>query len=248
MSSPSRRWVKVWHEILSDHKFQDLSLEQQARFYNLLVYMSVHGNKGNLQINPPARSLISLFQCTDFDHLLVCLKTLPNIKIETPCDNAQLGVTFINWSKYQIDSTSYDRVQRYREKHNETLHVTPIDKSKNKSKNKIRKENTLYSPNSDEFRLSAILLSYIKNRDTTFKSPDLQSWSKHIDLMIRVDGRLVAEIENIIKLCQQDVFWQNNILSTDKLRKQFDQLKLKLLNKTATTANDLVMQGKILPL
>jgi len=66
--------------------------------------------------------------------------------------------------------------------------------------------------------------------------------------MIRVDGRLVAEIEDVIKLCQQDKFWQNNILSTDKLRKHFGQLKLKLLNKTATTANDLVMQGKILPL
>ena len=106
---------------------------------------------------------------------------------------------------------------------------TPNELNKDNKRNK-----RIYSPNSDEFRLSTILLSCIKNRNPTFKTPDLQSWSKQIDLMIRVDGRLVAEIENVIKLCQQDVFWQNNILSTDKLRKQFDQLKLKLLKQQQT--------------
>ena len=35
-------------------------------------------------------------------------------------------------------------------------------------------------------------------------------------------------IEKVIKWCQGDPFWQNNILSTAKLRKQYDQLALKM--------------------
>lgn len=46
--------------------------------------------------------------------------------------------------------------------------------------------------------------------------------------MIRMDKRDPAEIEKVITWCQQDPFWQNNILSTNKLRIRFDQLVLKM--------------------
>ena len=102
-----------------------------------------------------------------------------------------------------------------------------------------------YSPNSNEFRLSNFLLSLIKERNPDYKQPNLQVWSKHIDLMIRIDKRPIHEIESIIQSCQQDLFWQNNILSTEKLRKQYDQLKLKLLSvKTQTMPMD--SAGRIL--
>ncbi|KXK29370.1 MAG: hypothetical protein UZ01_02264, partial [Candidatus Brocadia sinica] len=60
--------------------------------------------------------------------------------------------------------------------------------------------------------------------------PDLQKWATHIDKMIRLDKRPPEEIEKVVAWCQQDSFWQNNILSTEKLRKQYDQLYLKAFN------------------
>ena len=51
-------------------------------------------------------------------------------------------------------------------------------------------------------------------------------WKKP-SLMIQKDGRDPKEIEKVIIWCQQDLFWQNNILSTSKLREQYDQLALK---------------------
>ena len=42
--------------------------------------------------------------------------------------------------------------------------------------------------------------------------------------MLRIDKRSVEDIEAVIRWCQQDDFWHKNILSTDKLRKQFDKL------------------------
>ena len=78
-----------------------------------------------------------------------------------------------------------------------------------------------------EYVLSKLLFDLIKERNPNHKQPDLKSWAKHIDLMIRIDKRTIEEIRGCINWSQQDSFWQNNILSTAKLRKQFDTLYLK---------------------
>ena len=85
----------------------------------------------------------------------------------------------------------------------------------------------LYSQTSDEVRLSKALFSFIKERHPSHKEPDIQKWALHIDRMIRVDNREVDDIEKLIRWCQEDVFWQNNILSVASLRKQYDALWLK---------------------
>jgi len=52
-------------------------------------------------------------------------------------------------------------------------------------------------------------------------------WANDIRLMVERDNRDLGMIEKIIEFCQKDDFWQDNILSTGKLRKQFDKLDLK---------------------
>jgi len=95
------------------------------------------------------------------------------------------------------------------------------------SKEKVREvNNNKYSPNSDEFLLASLMFSCIRSRKPDFKEPNMQVWSKHIDHMIRLDNRQPDQIQAVITWCQNDPFWQNNILSTDKLRKQFDKLEL----------------------
>ncbi|MCK6470063.1 MAG: replication protein [Candidatus Brocadia sinica] len=96
------------------------------------------------------------------------------------------------------------------------------------TKENIQKK--IYCPNSDELRLSELLLYLIRQRNPNFKQPNIQSWTRHVDLMIRLDKRIPDEIGRIIQWCQADAFWQNNILSTGKLRKQYDQLCLKMTN------------------
>ena len=87
-----------------------------------------------------------------------------------------------------------------------------------------------YSPNSEEFRLSSLLLSKILERRPTYKKPNMQKWAQQINLILRIDKRPLEEIEKIIIWCQQDGFWKNNILSTEKLRKQYDILALKMVS------------------
>jgi hypothetical protein len=85
-----------------------------------------------------------------------------------------------------------------------------------------------YSEEDPEYVLSNVLLQKIKDRNPNIKQPDLQSWARHIDLMLRIDKRTPEEIRAVIGFCQKDPFWQNNILSTLKLREKFDQLFMKM--------------------
>ncbi len=84
-----------------------------------------------------------------------------------------------------------------------------------------------YSPNSNEVRMSELLFNLILERHPTHSKPDMQKWALHVDKMIRLDNRSVEDIERIIKWCQGDGFWRTAVLSTEKLRKQFDTLCLK---------------------
>ena len=54
--------------------------------------------------------------------------------------------------------------------------------------------------------------------------------------MIRIDGREIENIKKVIDWCQNDSFWYTNILSASKLRKQYDQLYMKM-NKTKKENN-----------
>lgn len=82
-----------------------------------------------------------------------------------------------------------------------------------------------------ELKLSKLLLDLILTRYPDFKKPVLMKWAIHIDRMIRLDKRKPDDIEAVIKWCQANDFWQNNILSTKKLRDKFDQLFLKMPKK-----------------
>lgn len=61
------------------------------------------------------------------------------------------------------------------------------------------------------------------------KEPNINdAWLTEMDKLNRIDGRAWEDIEAVIDWCQRDSFWRTNILSPAKLRKQFDQLKLKM--------------------
>jgi hypothetical protein len=94
---------------------------------------------------------------------------------------------------------------------------------------------TILVEDSVEFRLSKLLYDKIKKRNNGHKLPNLKMWSKQIDLMIRIDKRKPDDIKEIILWCQSDPFWQNNILSTSKLRKQYDALFLKMRKENPKT-------------
>jgi hypothetical protein len=111
-------------------------------------------------------------------------------------------------------------------------------------KGKETKVNKEYTETSNEFRLSKLLLSLIIKRNTNHKLPNMQTWSDIINKMISIDNRNIESIEKVIRWCQSDSFWMNNILSTKKLREKFDQLTLIIKNNGHTASQQKTTQKK----
>lgn len=92
----------------------------------------------------------------------------------------------------------------------------------------LKPKKKVFSQNSDELRLSKLLFSLLVKINPKHKEPNLQKWAKQIDLAIRIDKRTPDDLEKVMRWALADSFWQSNIQSTDKLRKQFDQLTMKM--------------------
>jgi len=109
-----------------------------------------------------------------------------------------------------------------------------------KDKNgKNDKKSKLFLSDSYEIRLSDYLRRWIikNNPSSKAKKADMQKWAVHVDRMIRVDSRTPKEIKAVIKFSQTDPFWLANILSTQKLREKYDQLKLREQTTQAPVAS-----------
>lgn len=60
------------------------------------------------------------------------------------------------------------------------------------------------------------------------REPEItDGWRTQCRLLLDKDGFSYETVEQIIRFSQRDQFWQSNILSMDKLRKQADRLRLK---------------------
>jgi len=119
-------------------------------------------------------------------------------------------ITIVNWHIYQPAENENDQQNDQR--------------STSKRPHTRIKEIKIFLSDSIEVRLSELLLKKILSRNPNFKQPNIQSWAKDIFLMIRTDKRKPDDIQQVIEWCQNDPFWKGNVLSTQKLRKQFDQL------------------------
>lgn len=149
---------------------------------------------------------------------------LPNRQLDKSSSLTNRQVGLAKKSSKLAKSSSFSSVSNKDDKGLQVLNK-PLKKPN------IKKLKHSYVPSNDETRLSQHLLDKIKERKPDFKQPNLVNWAKQIHLLKKDKGNkegIVERIEKVIDWCQENEFWQNNILSTTKLRAQFDQLELKM--------------------
>jgi len=78
----------------------------------------------------------------------------------------------------------------------------------------------------DEAYEMAELLAELIVRNGSKPPKVTPKWVKDLELMHRVDERSWDEIRAAIIWCQNDSFWRGNIMSPNKLRDQFDRLRM----------------------
>jgi hypothetical protein len=98
--------------------------------------------------------------------------------------------------------------------------------------NKNDKKKRIYVADSEHLQLASFLLDEIQKNKPDFKKPNLQTWAREFDLLLRRDGRTVDRIQKVIVWVQSDSFWWKNILSARKLREKFDDLEAKMPSTT----------------
>jgi hypothetical protein len=155
---------------------------------------------------------------------LSCLRVAGQISRNPVQQNPKLSclISIINYDSYQSGDTTDDTTERQQK----------VQEQECKKKKNIK----TFLSNSDEIRLSELLLEKLLSRNPNYKRPNIQIWAKDVDRMIRIEHRSPEEIQAVIEWCQSDLFWQNNILSVAKLRSQFDQLQLKMGTSGKKTA------------
>lgn len=163
-------------------------------------------------------------------------------------------VTILNYDYYQ----NFSNYEGHGEPHGENRPKatgTPHDRER---RNKEGKNNKPSSPpesgegkEKEEMTKEALWIAEELGRLIQFNNPksrELQAdkkektivrWAIDIDKMIRLDKRQPREIVNVLRWSQSDDFWKVNILSGEKLRKQYDKLLLKMkatMGKVETAA------------
>lgn len=85
----------------------------------------------------------------------------------------------------------------------------------------------VFPPDSDAYQAACCLRDEIAQRLPTASPPSekqLQAWADAFDKCHRLDGHDWSEIERVLLFSQDDPFWQKNILSGEKFRRQYTAL------------------------
>jgi phage replication O-like protein O len=222
MVSPQKEngYLKISNELVE--AFQRLHLSgNQGQLLWVILRFTYGWNKKTDYI-----SLTSFEKCTGLDrrNLKRNLDALARREIIS-----KDGSGYITQYGIQKDYTKWQTgVKNNTSVNNDTRTSVKNDTKTSVNNDTHKRQKTIkYSPNSDEVRMSELLFSFILERHPAHRKPDIQKWAMHIGRMIRLDKRGVEDIEKIINWCQSDEFWRKTILSTDKLRKQFDTLWIK---------------------
>lgn len=170
------------------------------------------------------------------------LKSLESMQfLSIKSNNKYSIVSIINWHTYQGNELENEQQteQQVSNKRSSSDHQVITNKNAKNIKN-VKNNNV---------QLSNLLKKLILQNNPKAKITDTQikNWGNTIRIMIERDKRTVEEIESLIKFSQNDDFWKSNILSMDKLRKQFDRLTLQAKQKEPKKESEIIQKPEPIP-
>lgn len=242
------KWVKIYTEMISNKKIKRIRKMPEGNNIILIwVFLIAEAGRCNRNGGLYLTDLLP-FSVEDLaiefdfepDTIRLALTVLEKYEMIHVFDD----VIFIkNWEKYQnidgmekIREQTRLRVQNYRQKQlcNVTCNATvtdcnatelEIDKEIEEDNNNIPSKTNLkiFSPEDKEYLLAEYLSKKISERlNKPLKDEKtLQKWSAEFEKMIRLDKYSIEEIKEVLIFSQKNNFWQSNILSASKFRKQY---------------------------
>jgi hypothetical protein len=81
-----------------------------------------------------------------------------------------------------------------------------------------------YDSDSPYIKMAEYMYSLIVKNNDSIKKPNMQKWADDFRKMIEIDERPKEIVGDVLRFAVNDSFWQSNILSPSKLRKQYSVL------------------------
>ena len=249
-------WIKITTNIFDDEKILLIESLPEADsiiviWFKLLTLAGKCNNDGVLMLNdkiPYTEEMLATIFRRPINTVRLALSTFEKYGMIVTLHNA---ITIPNWEKHQqietfdkIKEQNKARQKAYRErqkmlleenstkKDNVTLSVTESNVTVTQE-NKIENKNNKFKyicPESIE--LCELLINYCKRDNPNFskKTDIINTWTNDIGKIHFLDNYSWDDIKKLINFAKNDNFWNSNIMSGDKLRKQMDQLYVKEKN------------------
>lgn len=100
-----------------------------------------------------------------------------------------------------------------------------------------------YKFNDDQMNFANAMYQSILNVAPATKKPNLEAWANTARLINEIDGINLMYAWNVFSWANRDPFWQTNILSADKFRKQYAQLSAKMNGNQNNGKQDIIQQS-----
>lgn len=170
-------------------------------------------------------------------------------------EDTELGTLFtvVNYESYQV----LDNYKKSNLERRKNADGTGMERSGNNNKNvknvkNEKEDSTLRSKlkfETNHLKLAELLFKKIKENNPNAREPNLESWANTFRLMMERPKELRSgkDIQDLIIWSQDHHFWYKNILSADKLRKQFDRLQLEMKDDGLKVINGGQRQKEVVP-
>jgi hypothetical protein len=150
-----------------------------------------------------------------------------------------LLITIENYSVYQsldnYERRTETKDERQGEKSSNVAGATEYKQECNKNENKYnprKRAKRIYDDDSPYMKMAIYFKDRVLSWKPNAKVPnDLNRWADDFRKLHELDKRTKQEIKDVIDWATSDSFWQANILSPGKLRKQFDTLQAQMNRK-----------------
>ncbi|PAE27887.1 hypothetical protein CHI07_16950 [Paenibacillus sp. 7884-2] len=167
-------------------------------------------------------------------------------------EDSELGTLFtvVNYETYQ----GFDHYKNQNLERSENAVGTDLERSENNNNNVNKDKNdkkdikktsrSKLKFETHHMKLAELLFKKVKENNPNAKEPNLESWANTFRLMMESpkEKRSGKDIQDLILWSQDNHFWYKNILSADKLRKQFDRLFMEMKDERDKPIKNNVIQ------
>ncbi len=156
--------------------------------------------------------------------------------IQKKSDRKKTTIKVLNYGLYQGSGDHGETTERPRRDYEETQ-TRMIKNDKNEKKDNIsssRNKPKVYSEDDKYYRMALYFYSRVmevatlNNKEHLVRDANLQKWADEFRKIVELDKRDTKELKQIIDWATSDPFWQTNILSPSKLRKQYVNLAMQM--------------------